>query len=62
LTREPTEEENTAFDRLARKAATLHVYAWCVKRQWHRYTAGLKGRECLRCEDFVVNGGVCDPI
>lgn len=57
-----TEEEITAFDRLAQKAATLHIFAWCVKRQWQRYTAGLQGRECLNCEAFVMNGGVCDSI
>ena len=62
MKREPTEEEITSFDRLVTRADELHSYAWCVKKQRPRYTAGLKGQECLRCEDFVMNGGGCDPI
>jgi len=59
---EPTKKQIEEFDRMARKAAQLHELAWCVKQHWPRFTLSLKGRECLRCEHFVMNGGVCDPL
>ena len=59
---EPTEEEILEFDRLVPKAAQIHDLTWCVKMQWPRYTRSLRGRECLRCEEFVMRGGVCDPL
>jgi hypothetical protein len=59
---ETTEEEIVQFDRLVAKAAILHPMAWCCKNTWYRFTASLRGRECLNCPDFVMKGGVCDPI
>ena len=62
MTREPTEEELDVFDELVPRAAELHELTWCVKRQWTRFTAGLRARECVRCPEFVLRGGVCDPL
>lgn len=59
---EPTEEEILAFDRLRTKAATLHELAWCTKASWFRFTASLRGRECCRCPEYVLQGGICDPL
>lgn len=62
MTDEPTEDQIEAFDRLVHQAAELHEFAWCAKTGWFRFTASLRGRECLRCEAFCMNGGVCDPL
>lgn len=58
----PTEKEIQEFDQLVHKAAELHTFTWCVKQQCLRDTAGLNGRECLNCPEFVVKGGACDPL
>ena len=59
---EPTEEEILEFDRLVLKAAQLHGLTWFLEMQWPRNTRSLRGRECLRCPEHVLNGGVCDPL
>jgi len=59
---EPTDEEIDTFDRLVPMAAELHARAWCVKRQKAIVTKDLRGRECLQCEEFVLPGGICDPL
>ena len=50
------------FEDMAMKAATLHPWTWCVKRQVSVPTAALSGEECLSCEEFMGNGGICDPL
>lgn len=62
MTVEPTEEEIEYFNDMAKEAAKLHGMTWCVKIAWPRYTRSLRGRECLRCRDHVLRGGVCDPL
>lgn len=59
---EPTYKEIMAFERMVAKAAGLHAMTWCVKIEWPRWTLSLRARECLRCEHFICNGGVCDPL
>lgn len=62
MTREPTEEEIVAFERLVSMAAQGHRLTWCVKRQWSIHTLSLSGQQCLRCEHYMGQGGICDPL
>lgn len=62
MTMQPTEEAIRDFDRLVPKAAELHGMTWCVKRSWAIWTQSLRGRECLRCNHYVGNDGICDPL
>jgi len=56
------EEKIRKFNELVPKAARVHAYTWCVRRQCAIPTISLKGEECVRCKEFVLNGGVCDPL
>jgi len=44
------------------KASRLHPFTFCVKRNIPVLTERLRGEECVKCEYFVQNGGVCDPL
>ena len=59
---EPDQEDLDQFDQLVPRAAQLHELTWCVKRQWTRFTDGLRAEECMYCPHFVLRGGVCDPL
>jgi len=50
------------FNSLVPKAAKLHQFTFCVKRGMPVLTDRLRGEECVKCKDFVQNGGVCDPL
>jgi len=50
------------FDSLVPQAARLHPFTFCVRRNMPVLTERLRGEECVRCKDFVLNGGVCDPL
>lgn len=62
VTSEPTDEEIAEFDKLVLEAYQLHEFTWCVDAQSKRWTKGLQGKECLRCKEFVLLGGICDPL
>lgn len=50
------------FNALVSEAMRHHPLTWCVKRGYARDTSSLRGEECLRCREFVLNKGVCDPL
>lgn len=57
------EEENIKwFNSMIPKAAKLHHLTYCVKKRKVIETRKLKGEECVRCREFVLNGGICDPL
>ena len=56
------EERIRQFDELVEKAAEIHTYTWCVREQTSVITMILDGRVCCKCPEFVMNGGVCDPL
>jgi len=56
------EESIAEFDRLKAKAALMHAVTWCVRIQALKPTVLLSGEKCVKCPEFVVNGGVCDPL
>jgi len=57
-----SEEDIQAFDELVPKAAKIHMFTWCVKRQMPLFTLHLHGRECCQCRHFIGNDGICDPL
>jgi len=50
------------FNALVSEAMRHHPLTWCVKRGYAIGTSSLRGEECLRCREFVTNGGICDPL
>ena len=62
MSREDLERCALSFDRLVPKAAELHPNTWCVRQQMVVMTRDLKGRICCSCRNFVINGGICDPL
>jgi len=50
------------FRELSLKAAKLHTFAWCVKRQAVVMVRNLDADECVACKAFVLNDGMCDPL
>lgn len=56
------EKEISNFDRLVPKAAELHSSTWCVKAGHMIPTISLQGRICCNCREFVLRGGICDPL
>lgn len=59
---EPDQEDLDQFDALVSKATELHRFTWCCKDNRPRATSSLRGRECMYCPEFVLRGGVCDPL
>jgi len=57
------EKENIEwFNKMVPRAAKLHPFTYCVKERKVVETRKLKGEDCVRCKEFVLNGGVCDPL
>jgi len=50
------------FDELVPKAAEEHPQTFCLKKVRLVQTATLKGEECVNCEHYVLNWGICDPL
>jgi len=55
----------------------LHISIWCVKRQAflhklapvvinpgtnNEQVVEIKPKECFRCKQNIINGGICDPL
>jgi len=55
-------DEIRMFEELIPKAAKLHTYTWCVKKQATVLTILLDAEECVRCSEFVLRGGICAPL
>ena len=50
------------FNKLVHKAMNIHSFTFCIKRDKFVITEDLRGEECLFCNEFVLNNGVCDPL
>jgi hypothetical protein len=55
-------EEVDRFNKWVPLAAKIHVKTFCMKKGDVRVTGELTGEECVSCMQFVVNGGLCDPL
>lgn len=49
------------LDELIKQAVKMHRETYCIKKGFILTTC-LKSEECLKCEHFILNGGICDPI
>jgi len=56
----PLNEEE--FKKLIKKASKIHEFTFCVKLQKSISTRELCKMSCLECEEFILNGGICDPL
>jgi hypothetical protein len=56
------EEQIQKFDEFVPKVAKVHPQTWCFKKVQLVLTVTLKGEECVNCQHFVLNGGICDPL
>jgi len=50
------------FYELVLKAAKVHPNTWCVRRMMTVPTIAIKAMKCWECPEFVLNGGICDPL
>jgi len=57
---EKTHEEE--FYSLVAKAAGIHALTWCVKARTSILTIEILRLRCWSCSEFVLNGGICDPL
>jgi hypothetical protein len=56
------EEEIQKFNKLIPKAAQVHEYTFCVVKNLKIKTLELKGEICVKCKEFILRGGICDPL
>ena len=35
---------------------------WCMTERTAKYFSKLDAVECIRCENHVLNDGICDPL
>ena len=56
------EEEIKKFKELIPKAVKVHPWTYCLKKGRMIRTIDLDAEECVNCPEFVLRGGVCDPL
>ena len=54
--------EFESFKELFSTAKSFGGGRWCVKDQRPYPIQRLKTEVCFKCEECIINGGICDPI